>query len=79
MSAFCAAVAKHLSSLHGNMDEKMMMMMKTMMMITLISVISGGKMITTMDCGPGGPWFKWVPIFYEGRSTAQGLPTASSL
>ena len=35
------------------------------------------RVATTLDCGPGGPWFKseWVPIFYEARSTT-GLTSA---
>ena len=43
---------------------------------------NGSIVIIALDYGPGGPWFEsraWVPIFYEARSTAQGLLEPSSL
>ena len=38
--------------------------------------------VTTLDCGPRGPWFKsWVGVmsFYEAQSTTQGWLEPSSL
>ena len=32
-------------------------------------------MVTTLDCRPEGSWFKWVQIFDEALSTAQGRLT----
>ena len=45
------------------------------------SVCSGSVVVTTLDSGPGGSWFesRVGAIFYEARSTAQGLPEPSSL
>ena len=47
-------------------------------------VCSGSIVVTTLDCGTVDPEVpgsspEWVPIFYEARSTAQGLPEPSSL
>ena len=44
-------------------------------------VCSGSIVVTTLDCDPEVPGSspEWVPIFYEARSTAQGLPEPSSL
>ena len=36
-------------------------------------------MVTTLDPEVPGSSPEWVPIFYEARSTAQGLPEPSSL
>ena len=42
---------------------------------------SGSIVVTTLDSDPEVPGSspEWVPIFYEARSTAQGLPEPSSL
>ena len=42
---------------------------------------SGSIVVTNLDSGPEVPGSspEWVPIFYEARSTAQGLPEPSSL
>ena len=36
-------------------------------------------MVTTLDPEVPGSSPEWVPIFYEARSTAQGLPEPSSI
>ena len=49
---------------------------------SLAHVCSRGSIVVTiLDCGLGGPWLesRWVSVFYEARSTAQGLPKLSSL
>ena len=42
-------------------------------------VCSGSIVVTTLDPEVPGSSPEWVPIFYEARSTAQGLPEPSSL
>ena len=34
-------------------------------------VCSISIVVTTLECGPGGPWFKseWMLIFYEARTS----------
>ena len=48
-----------------------------------INTNTSSIVVTTLDCGPRGPWFKSrvgaVPIIYEDRPTAQGLPEPSSV
>ena len=44
-----------------------------------IVVCSGSIVVTTLDPEVPGSSPEWVPVFYEARSTAQGLPEPSSL
>ena len=47
----------------------------------MCAVCIGRIVVTTLDCGSGGPGFKsgWVPICCKARSTAQGLSEPSSI
>ena len=44
-----------------------------------MNVCSGSIVVTTLDPEVPGSGPEWVLIFYEARSTAQGLPEPSSL
>ena len=46
---------------------------------TILLVCSGSIVVTTLDPEVPGSSPEWVPIFYEARSTAQGLPEPSFL
>ena len=39
---------------------------------------SDNIVVTTLDCRPEDPWFKWMQMFDEARLSALGLPKPSS-